>query len=164
MSQPAPPNREMDGSADAGVRRDRAFRQATGVPNSTLNLSEMLIVDRDITDSLVGRLSWPVRARFWWFRAGAAAALAKPKDDTIPVEGLGRTASQRYFAASSKTGTKLAHISGKMRMHYIRILPGDRVQVELTTTSPEAASPTGTSSPAQPSAAATPNNPRDRFR
>ena len=26
----------------------------------------------------------------------------------------------------------LAHISGKMRMHYIRILPGDKVQVELT--------------------------------
>ena len=26
----------------------------------------------------------------------------------------------------------LDHISGKMRMHYIRILPGDRVQVELT--------------------------------
>ena len=26
----------------------------------------------------------------------------------------------------------LAHISGKMRMHYIRILPGDRVQVEMT--------------------------------
>lgn len=32
-----------------------------------------------------------------------------------------------------KSGLKvLAHISGKMRMHYIRILPGDRVQVELT--------------------------------
>ena len=26
----------------------------------------------------------------------------------------------------------LAHISGKMRLHYIRILPGDRVQVEMT--------------------------------
>ena len=26
----------------------------------------------------------------------------------------------------------LGHISGKMRMHYIRILPGDKVQVELT--------------------------------
>ncbi|MCL5411988.1 MAG: translation initiation factor IF-1 [Patescibacteria group bacterium] len=26
----------------------------------------------------------------------------------------------------------LAHISGKMRMHYIRILPGDRVKVEMT--------------------------------
>ena len=28
--------------------------------------------------------------------------------------------------------TILGHISGKMRRHYIRILPGDRVQVELT--------------------------------
>lgn len=28
--------------------------------------------------------------------------------------------------------TVLAHISGKMRVHYIRILPGDKVQVELT--------------------------------
>lgn len=26
----------------------------------------------------------------------------------------------------------LAHISGKMRMHYIKILPGDKVKVELT--------------------------------
>ena len=28
--------------------------------------------------------------------------------------------------------TILAHISGKMRMHYIRILPGDKVTVEMT--------------------------------
>ena len=28
--------------------------------------------------------------------------------------------------------TILAHISGKMRMHYIKILPGDKVQVELS--------------------------------
>ncbi len=27
----------------------------------------------------------------------------------------------------------LAHISGKMRMHYIKILPGDRVKVEIST-------------------------------
>ena len=34
---------------------------------------------------------------------------------------------------SWRTGTEvLAHISGKMRMHYIRILPGDRVRVELS--------------------------------
>ena len=31
-----------------------------------------------------------------------------------------------------KTMQVLAHISGKMRMHYIRILPGDKVTVELT--------------------------------
>ena len=37
------------------------------------------------------------------------------------------------FPVELENGHKvLAHISGKMRMHYIRILPGDRVQVELT--------------------------------
>ena len=37
------------------------------------------------------------------------------------------------FRVELESGHKvLAHISGKMRMHYIRILPGDKVQVELT--------------------------------
>ena len=37
------------------------------------------------------------------------------------------------FRVELENGHKvLAHISGKMRMHYIRILPGDRVQGELT--------------------------------
>ncbi len=37
------------------------------------------------------------------------------------------------FRVELENGHKvLAHISGKMRTHYIRILPGDRVQVELT--------------------------------
>jgi len=37
------------------------------------------------------------------------------------------------FASSWKNGHKvLAHVSGKIRMHYIRILPGDRVTVELS--------------------------------
>ena len=37
------------------------------------------------------------------------------------------------FRVELENGHKvLAHISGKMWMHYIRILPGDRVQVELT--------------------------------
>ena len=41
----------------------------------------------------------------------------------------------------------LGHISGKMRRHYIRILPGDRVKIELSpTTSTAAGSPTATSS------------------
>ena len=39
----------------------------------------------------------------------------------------------QQFKVELENGHKvLAHISGKMRMHYIRILPGDRVQVELT--------------------------------
>jgi translation initiation factor IF-1 len=37
------------------------------------------------------------------------------------------------FRVELKTGHKvLAHISGKMRMNFIRILPGDRVKVEMS--------------------------------
>ena len=61
-------------------------------------------------------------------------AIAKPKDDTILVEGtVVEPLPNAMFRVELENGHKvLAHISGKMRMHYIRILPGDRVQVELT--------------------------------
>ena len=60
--------------------------------------------------------------------------VAKPKDDTILVEGtVIEPLPNAMFRVELENGHKvLAHISGKMRMHYIRILPGDRVQVELT--------------------------------
>ena len=63
-----------------------------------------------------------------------SSALAKPKDDTILVEGtVVEPLPNAMFRVELENGHKvLAHISGKMRMHYIRILPGDRVQVELT--------------------------------
>ena len=65
---------------------------------------------------------------------GGERALAKPKDDTILVEGtVVEPLPNAMFRVELENGHKvLAHISGKMRMHYIRILPGDRVQVELT--------------------------------
>jgi len=61
-------------------------------------------------------------------------ALAKPKDDAIVLEGtVIEPLPNAMFRVELENGHKvLAHISGKMRMHYIRILPGDRVQVELT--------------------------------
>ena len=64
----------------------------------------------------------------------AVEILAKPKDDTILVEGtVVEPLPNAMFRVELENGHKvLAHISGKMRMHYIRILPGDRVQVELT--------------------------------
>jgi translation initiation factor IF-1 len=60
--------------------------------------------------------------------------LAKPKDDTILVEGtIVESLPNAMFRVELENGHKvLAHISGKMRMHYIRIAPGDKVQVELT--------------------------------
>jgi len=74
-------------------------------------------------------------------RGPAAAAvrttegvLAKPKEDAIVLEGtVLESLPNAMFKVELENGHELlAHISGKMRMHYIRILPGDRVQVELT--------------------------------
>ena len=60
--------------------------------------------------------------------------LAKPKEDAIVLEGtVTEPLPNAMFRVELENGHKvLARISGKMRMHYIRILPGDRVQVELT--------------------------------
>lgn len=56
------------------------------------------------------------------------------KDDAIEVEGtVVEPLPNAMFRVELDNGHKvLAHISGKMRMHYIRILPGDRVIVELS--------------------------------
>jgi translation initiation factor IF-1 len=63
-----------------------------------------------------------------------STALPKPKEDAIVLEGtVVEPLPNAMFRVELENGHKvLAHISGKMRMHYIRILPGDRVQVELT--------------------------------
>ena len=60
--------------------------------------------------------------------------LAKPKEDAIVLEGtVTEPLPNAMFRVELENGHKvLAHISGKMRMHYIRILPGDRVLVELS--------------------------------
>ena len=60
--------------------------------------------------------------------------LPKPKEDAIVLEGtILESLPNAMFRVELDNGHKvLAHISGKMRMHYIRILPGDKVQVELT--------------------------------
>ena len=63
-----------------------------------------------------------------------SSTLPKPKEDAIVLEGtVTEPLPNAMFRVELENGHKvLAHISGKMRMHYIRILPGDRVQVELT--------------------------------
>lgn len=60
--------------------------------------------------------------------------MAKNKEDAIIMKGtVTESLPNAMFRVELENGHKvLTHISGKMRMHYIRILPGDRVQVELT--------------------------------
>jgi len=56
------------------------------------------------------------------------------KPDAIEVEGtVAEVLPNAMFRVTLSSGHKvLAHISGKMRIHFIRILPGDRVKVELS--------------------------------
>lgn len=57
------------------------------------------------------------------------------KEEGIEVEGhvLENLPNARFRVKIDEPEMELlAHVSGKMRMHYIRILPGDRVKVELS--------------------------------
>jgi translation initiation factor IF-1 len=61
-------------------------------------------------------------------------ALTKAKEDAFVVEGTTEEAltGGRFLIALEICHTVLGHLSGKMRRNHIRILPGDRVQVELS--------------------------------
>jgi translation initiation factor IF-1 len=56
------------------------------------------------------------------------------RDDVIEVEGkVVEPLPNAMFRVELDNGHKvLAHVSGKIRMHFIRILPGDRVRLELS--------------------------------
>ena len=56
------------------------------------------------------------------------------KEDVIQMQGeVLETLPNATFRVRLENGhAVLGHISGKMRMHYIKILPGDKVTVELT--------------------------------
>ena len=58
----------------------------------------------------------------------------KRKEDVIRVDGIVKeTLPNAMFRVEIEGGHEvLAHVSGKMRMHYIRILPGDKIALELS--------------------------------
>jgi translation initiation factor IF-1 len=60
--------------------------------------------------------------------------IGMPKEEAIKVEGIVlETLPNAMFKVELENKHQvLAHISGKMRMHFIKILPGDKVTVELS--------------------------------
>ena len=56
------------------------------------------------------------------------------KEKNIEVDGeINETLPNAMFKVTLENGHEvLAHVSGKMRMHYIKILPGDKVKLELS--------------------------------
>jgi translation initiation factor IF-1 len=73
----------------------------------------------------------PARAKA---SAEKAAKTATPKEEAIEVEGtIVEPLPNAMFRVELANGHRvLAHVSGKIRMNFIRILPGDRVLVELS--------------------------------
>ncbi|HUA10166.1 MAG TPA: translation initiation factor IF-1 [Candidatus Acidoferrales bacterium] len=73
----------------------------------------------------------PARAKN---KSDKAAKTATPKEEAIEVEGtIVEPLPNAMFRVELANGHKvLAHVSGKIRMNFIRILPGDRVLVELS--------------------------------
>lgn len=57
-----------------------------------------------------------------------------PKEEAIEIEGIVRESlPNTMFRVELQNGHRvLAHLSGKMRRHYIRIVPGDHVRVALS--------------------------------
>jgi len=57
-----------------------------------------------------------------------------PKEEAIEIEGVVTEAlANTRFRVELDNGHKvIAHVAGKMRKHFIRIVPGDRVRVELS--------------------------------
>jgi translation initiation factor IF-1 len=57
-----------------------------------------------------------------------------PKEDMIPVDGtVMESLPNATFKVKLGEGHEvLAHLSGKMRKHFIKVLPGDKVTVELS--------------------------------
>ena len=63
------------------------------------------------------------------YQKGSMAKQASIQLDGTVVESLGNA----MFRVELENGhVIIAHISGKMRMHYIKILPGDKVQIEMS--------------------------------
>lgn len=57
------------------------------------------------------------------------------KDDTIEIQGtVIESLPNTEFKVELENGSVItAHLSGRMRMHYIKILPGDQVTIQLST-------------------------------
>jgi translation initiation factor IF-1 len=60
--------------------------------------------------------------------------MQKAKEECIEVEGRVKTAlpNTTFRVELDVGGEVIAHIGGKMRKHYIRIIPGDRVKLEIS--------------------------------
>jgi translation initiation factor IF-1 len=67
-------------------------------------------------------------------RARTETGMQQTKEEAIEVEGRVKTAlpNTSFRVELDVGGEVIAHVAGKMRKHYIKIIPGDRVKVEIS--------------------------------
>jgi len=72
--------------------------------------------------------------RYFYINIIARRFKISKKEDVMEAEGtILEALPNAMFRVELENGHRvLAHISGKMRMHYIKILPGDKVKVEIS--------------------------------
>ena len=82
----------------------------------------------------MGRYCWePIRRDVAWHSTGEATEyMAKEEKITLEAEVTEALPDARFRVKLENGQTILAYVSGKMRKFYIRILPGDKVTVELS--------------------------------
>ena len=103
------------------------FQQALGTANTDRHAGSEVSCDRP--EKYHEILSRPETTRHW-----SIQEYRVPKEEPIRTEGrIVEALPNTQFTVELENGHRiLAHIAGKMRKNFIRIVPGDRVTVEIT--------------------------------
>jgi translation initiation factor IF-1 len=82
---------------------------------------------------IIGEIA-PILSRVEIMNGSVGENWMSKKEDALEVEGtVTQALANTRFRVQLETGTEvLAHVAGKMRKNFIRIVPGDRVRVELS--------------------------------
>ena len=86
-----------------------------------------------LTKAAVSTRIWGLKCLFSEF-SWRNFVTQKKKEEALEVEGtVTQALANTRFRVQLDTGTEvLAHVAGRMRKHFIRIVPGDKVRVELS--------------------------------
>jgi translation initiation factor IF-1 len=112
----------------SGVRiLDDRWTAVTKDGSLSAHFEHTIAIQPDGPPRILSQIAEPICAH--WSRI-----IRMSKEDIIEVQGtVAETLPNAMFRVQLDNGHRiLAHISGKMRMHFIRILPGDKVTVELS--------------------------------
>ena len=132
---PAPGGKASVGSSkNAGIR---ALRRASALLDRLCEGVTIVVigkVDHGVGAARAGPFSALEQAEPHRIERRRQSRMAKEKEEALEVEGVvtQALANTRFRVEIEGGHIVQAHVAGKMRKHFIRIVPGDRVRVELS--------------------------------